>query len=182
MAQKYGLSSERKEDVEKYYKDYWGYVNDVHILNHNILNDRDKIITTENVDIITSGYLSRAGDRLLFAPNMLNRNEYVPKRSKDRKRDVVIKRGYLDEDEFLIDLPDNYGLESGLTAIDLKNNFGEYSVSLTKVSESQFKYKRRLLIKPGVFSKTTYNDYRNFRKEIAKSDKNKIVLLKNNTN
>ncbi|MEP2690606.1 DUF3857 domain-containing protein [Maribacter dokdonensis] len=180
--QKYGLSSESKEDVEKYYKDYWGYVNDVHILNHNILNDRDNIITTENVDIITSGYLSRAGDRLLFAPNMLNRNEYVPKRSKDRKRDVVIKRGYLDEDEFLIDLPDNYGLESGLTAIDLKNNFGEYSVSLTKVSESQFKYKRRLLIKPGVFSKTTYNDYRNFRKEIAKSDKNKIVLLKNNTN
>ncbi|WP_282051202.1 DUF3857 domain-containing transglutaminase family protein [Maribacter aquivivus] len=176
--QKYGLSSDSNEDVEKYYKQYWDYVNDVHILKHDIENDKDNIITTENIDIKTSGYLSKAGDRLLFAPNMLNRNEYVPKRNKDRKRDVVVKRGYLDEDEFLIELPDNYEIESNLKAIDLKNNFGEYSVSLIKVSESQFKYNRRLLIKPGVFLSSTYDDYRNFRKEIAKSDKNKIVLLK----
>ncbi|HDZ07113.1 hypothetical protein LCGC14_0166510 [marine sediment metagenome] len=176
--QKYGLVNDSKEDIEKYYKHYWDYVNDVHILNHDVKNDKDSIITVENVEFKTSGYLSKAGERLLFAPNMLNRNEYVPKRGKDRSRDVVIKRGYLDEDEFLIELPDNYEIESSLKTIDLKNNFGEYSVSLIKVSESQFKYNRRLLIKPGVFSNTTYDDYRNFRKEIAKSDKNKIVLLK----
>ncbi|MDF4204702.1 DUF3857 and transglutaminase domain-containing protein [Maribacter sp. SA7] len=176
--QKYGLSNESKEDVEKYYKDYWDYVNDVHILNHSIENDRDNIITTENIDIITSGYLSRAGERLLFAPNMLNRNEYVPKRSKDRKRDVVIKRGYLDEDDFEIIIPAGYKIESNLKQTKLSNEFGEFEVSVEQISESTLRYKRKLLLKPGKFSKINYDNYRDFRKTISRVDASKIVFIK----
>ena len=176
--QKYGLANDSKEDIEKYYKHYWDYVNDVHILNHELINDKDSIVTTEKVDFNTSGYLSKAGERILFAPNMLNRNEYVPKRNKDRNRDIVIKRGYLDEDDFLINLPENYELESSLKSVSLENDFGEYKVSLEKISDTQLRYKRRLLIKPGTFPNTEYHNYRNFRKEIASSDNRQIVLVK----
>ena len=58
--QKYGLANDSKEDIEKYYKHYWDYVNDVHILNHELINDKDSIVTTEKVDFNTSGYLSKA--------------------------------------------------------------------------------------------------------------------------
>ena len=176
--QKYGLANDSKEDIEKYYKHYWDYVNDVHILNHELINDKDNIVTTEKVDFNTSGYLSKAGERILFAPNMLNRNEYVPKRNKDRNQDIVIKRGYLDEDDFLINLPENYELESSLKSVSLENDFGEYKVSLEKISDTQLRYKRRLLIKPGTFPNTEYHNYRNFRKEIASSDNRQIVLVK----
>jgi hypothetical protein len=176
--QKYGLANDSKEDIEKYYKHYWDYVNDVHILNHELINDKDSIVTTEKVEFNTSGYLSKAGERILFAPNMLNRNEYVPDRDKDRKRDIVIKRGYLDEDDFIINLPENYALESSLKSVRLENDFGEYTVSLEKISETQLRYIRRLLIKPGTFLNTEYHNYRNFRKEITSSDNRQIVLVK----
>lgn len=176
--QKYGLSNDSKEDVEKYYKRNWDYINDVHILNHNIVNDKDNIETIENIDIKTSGYLSKAGDRLLFAPNMLNRNEYVPKRDKERNRDIVINRGYLDEDEFIIEIPNGYEIESSLKPVKLKNDFGEFEVNVEQLSESTLHFKRRLLMKPGKFSKTSYNDYRDFRKTISRVDASKIVLIK----
>ena len=176
--QKYGLSNDSKEDVEKYYKRHWDYINDVHILNHDIVNDKDNIETIENIDIKTSGYLSKAGDRLLFAPNMLNRNEYVPKRDKERNRDIVINRGYLDEDEFIIEIPNGYEIESSLKPVKLKNDFGEFEVNVEQLSESTLHFKRRLLMKPGKFSKTSYNDYRDFRKTISRVDASKIVLIK----
>lgn len=176
--QKYGLSNDSKEDVEKYYKRNWDYINDVHILNHDIVNDKDNIETIENIDIKTSGYLSKAGDRLLFAPNMLNRNEYVPKRDKERNRDIVINRGYLDEDEFIIEIPNGYEIESSLKPVKLKNDFGEFEVNVEQLSESTLHFKRRLLMKPGKFSKTSYNDYRDFRKTISRVDASKIVLIK----
>ncbi|WP_424002185.1 DUF3857 domain-containing protein [Maribacter sp. IgM3_T14_3] len=176
--QKYGLSSDSKEDVEKYYKHHWDYVNDVQILQHDIENDKGNIITTENIDIKTSGYLSKAGDRLLFAPNMLNRNEFVPKKDKDRNRDVVVKRGYLDEDEFEIEIPFGYEIESNLEHTKVINEFGEFEVSVDQLSESTLLYKRSLLMKPGNFSKTTYNDYRDFRKTISRVDASKIVFIK----
>ncbi|WP_027068035.1 DUF3857 domain-containing transglutaminase family protein [Maribacter sp. Hel_I_7] len=176
--QKYGLSNDSKEDVEKYYKRHWDYINDVHILNHDIVNDKDNIETIENIDIKTSGYLSKAGDRLLFAPNMLNRKEYVPKRDKERNRDIVINRGYLDEDEFIIEIPNGYEIESSLKPVKLKNDFGEFEVNVEQLSESTLHFKRRLLMKPGKFSKTSYNDYRDFRKTISRVDASKIVLIK----
>jgi len=176
--QKYALSSESDEDLEKYYKHYWDYVNDVHILKHDIRNDKENIVTTENVGIKTSGYLSKAGDRLLFAPNMLNRNEYVPKRGKDRKRDVVIKRGYLDEDDFEIEIPVGYEVESNLKQTKLNNEFGEFEVSVEQISETKLHYHRRLLMKAGKFSKSNYNDYREFRKTISRVDSSKIVFIK----
>ena len=176
--QKYGLANDSKEDIEKYYKHYWDYVNDVHILNHELINDKDSIVTTEKVDFNTSGYLSKAGERILFAPNMLNRNEYVPKRNKDRNRDIVIKRGYLDEDDFIIELPNGYKVEANLKPTKLNNEFGEFEVSVEQLSESKLNYKRRLLIKPGIFPKTSYDDYRNFRKTISRVDASKIVFIK----
>ena len=109
---------------------------------------------------------------------MLNRNEYVPKRNKDRNRDIVIKRGYLDEDDFIIELPNGYKVEANLKPTKLNNEFGEFEVSVEQLSESKLNYKRRLLIKPGIFPKTSYDDYRNFRKTISRVDASKIVFIK----
>lgn len=175
--QKYNLSNDSAEDIEKHYKNYWDYINGLNITSNTVLNDKDQIVVQENISINTSGYLSLAGERMLFAPNMLNRNLFVPKKNTNRKREVVIKRGYLDEDEYIIEFPENYLLESTLDPMEIINEFGEYIVSLEKISEHKLRYKRRLLIKAGIFPNAVYNDYRDFRKTIAKADGSKIVLI-----
>lgn len=174
--QKYGLANDNEESIEKHYKEYWDYVNGINIVTHEVVNDKDQIIIIEKISLNTSGYFSKAGERLLFAPNMFNRNAYVPKKDTNRKRNLVIKRGYIDEDDFIIDFPENYEIESTLKPIEIHNDFGEYLVSLEKVSNSQIRYKRRLLIKPGIFPNTEYNNYRNFRKTISRVDASKIVF------
>tara|TARA_R110002051_G_scaffold3131_4_gene16828 strand:+ start:6375 stop:8267 length:1893 start_codon:yes stop_codon:yes gene_type:complete len=176
--QKYGLANDSKEDIEKYYKHYWDYVNAIHIQNHELINDKDSIVTTEKVNFRTSGYLSKAGDRILFAPNMLNRNTYVPKRDNNRKRKVVIKRGYLDEDNFIIEIPKGYKVEANLMPTAITNDFGEFEVSIKQVTESKLHYKRRLLMKSGNFPSTMYDHYRDFRKTITQVDAAKIVFIK----
>ncbi|APQ16605.1 DUF3857 domain-containing protein [Maribacter hydrothermalis] len=176
--QKYGLANDSKEDIEKYYKNYWDYVNAIQIQSHELINNKDSIVTTEKVNFKTMGYLSKAGDRILFAPNMLNRNAYVPKRDNNRKREVVIKRGYLDEDDFIIELPKGFTVEANLKPTKINNEFGEYEVTVEHLSENKIRYKRRLLMKSGSFPKTSYEDYREFRKTISRVDSSKIVLIK----
>lgn len=176
--QKYGLANDSKEDIEKYYKHYWDYVNAIHIQSHELINDKDSIVTIEKVNFRTSGYLSNAGDRILFAPNMLNRNTYVPKRDNNRKRKVVIKRGYLDEDNFIIEIPKGYKVEANLMPTAISNDFGEFEVSVKQLTESKLHYKRRLLIKSGNFPSTMYDHYRDFRKTISQVDAAKIVFIK----
>ena len=176
--QKYGLANGSKEDVEKYYKHYWNYVNDIHFIDYEIINNKDSIVTTEKIEFKTSGYLTKAGDRILLVPNMLNRNEYVPRREKDRTRDIVIKRGYIDEDSIIIKIPAGYEMESSLQETKLENEFGEFEVSVEQHSESTVYYKRKLLMRPGNFSRTTYDTYRDFRKTISRVDASKIVFVK----
>lgn len=178
--QKYRLANVSKNNLEKHYKEYWDYVNGINILTHEMVNDKNQIMTIEKIGLNTSGYLSKAGERLLFAPNMFNRNAYVPKKDANRIRSIVIKRGYLDEDDFTIDFPVNYELESSLKSVEIINDFGEYTVSLQRISDNQIRYSRRLLIKPGVFPNIAYEEYRNFRKTISRVDASKIVFIKTN--
>ncbi|MDT0621148.1 DUF3857 domain-containing protein [Croceitalea vernalis] len=176
--QKFRLPLKDEQEKESHYKEYWDYVNDINLTKISFENDKDNIELKEKVSLSSNSYLSKAGDKVLFAPNMLNRNLFVPKRYRNRRHDVIIKRGYLDEDEFTIALPDDFKVESLISSVNLKTEFGEYTISMEKIAENRLIYKRRLLIKSGKYSKDSYEDFRNFRKKIARSDNSKIVLIK----
>lgn len=174
--QKYRLPLQDKQDNEEHYKEYWDYINALELGSINFKNDKSKIELVEEIKLTTSNYLSKAGDNILFAPNMFNRNSFVPKKNRNRKRNLVIKRGYLDEDEFTITLPKNYKVESLIAPVKISNEFGEYTMSIEKVEENQLLYKRSLLIKSGEHASEKYESFRNFRKKIARTDNSKIIL------
>jgi len=109
---------------------------------------------------------------------MFNRYLNVPKRVRNRKTEVVVSRGFLDEDEFVIQIPDDMKVETLLTNINKQTDFGEYSIEISKISDKELKYKRRLLVKSGKFSEESYDDFRNFMKTVAKYDNAKLVLIK----
>lgn len=176
--QKYGLTSMSTQDTEKHYKEHWNYINGILIEKHEIINNKDLIEIIEKVEIKTDGYISKAGNRLIFAPNMINRNLSVPKRDDNRNRDIVIKRGYVDEDEFLIDFPKEYELETTLPSFKIETEFGQYMANLEIVSDYQLRYTRKLLMKSGVFPSSLYDDYRNFKQQISNLDTAKIIFIR----
>jgi len=119
--------------------------------------------------------------RILFSVNALNANTYVPDRYRSRKQDFEIQRGFFDEDEFLVALPEGYAIEAMPDAISEDSEFGTYERSLVYDKETNaVTYKRSLLIKHGYYPKEKYKLYRDFRKKVANADKAQVVLLKTN--
>ncbi len=176
--QKYWRESYTKLEQEKFYKEHWGYVKGLSIGGVTYTNDKNTVQFTEEVKVDAIGYLTTAGDNLMFAPNVFNRNLAVPDRVRNRKRELVIDRGYLDEDEFTIHLPENYVPETWVQSATEESKFGTYSILITPKGPKSLLYKRKLLIKSGKFPKEDYEAYREFRKKVARYDNSKIILTK----
>lgn len=176
--QKYRQPSKSKVEQEEYYKEYWGYVNNLSLSKIDFKNNKENIVFEEELEITAENYLSRTEEKFLFAPNISNRNLAIPERCRNRKRDFVIFRGYLDEDEFTIHLPENFKPETLIKPINLETKFGDYQVVLKEKAPGVLQYKRKLLIKSGRYAKEDYESYRNFRKKIARYDNSRIVLTK----
>ena len=172
------LTSANKNDVEKYYKENWDYINTIQLNNTSFENNKDDVVFKEEINLNVQNYVSVAGKSLLFAPNMFNRNLYVPKRIRNRKQKFVISRGYLDKDEFIINLPSTLKVESMLSPVIIQNEFGEYSLKMEKINDNTIKYSRKLLVRSNEYATEKYQDFRAFRKKIAQHDNAKIVLIK----
>lgn len=176
--QKYWRTINTRSEQEEFYKTYWNYVQNLKLGEVAYQNNEDEIEFVENVEFKADNYLSSAGDKLLFAPNISNRNLGVPDRVRNRKMPLVISRGYLDEDEFTIHLPEGYVPETLLFPVNEETKFGSYSVSVEPKESGVLVYKRRLLIKSGEYLKEDYKLYRDFRKKVAGYDNGKIILTK----
>lgn len=172
------IIGEEEKERKIFYKNYWDYINELKVDKIQLKNDRDKIIIEENVEVTAPSYLVEAGDKMLFAPNIFKRSTSIPSKYSKRKLSFAIDRGYVNEDEFTIQLPENLSCESLPQPKEITTKFGVYKVVLEKISDSQIVYKRTLEIFKGEYPKEDYKAYRSFRRKIAKSDKSSIVLNK----
>jgi len=92
----------------------------------------------------------------------------------------VIERGFYDQDEYEIQLPEGFSIESLPENKEIETKFGVYKMSLEKINDSQIIYKRSLEINKGNYPKEDYKAYRSFRRKLAKADKTSFVLNKTN--
>ncbi|WP_431127437.1 DUF3857 domain-containing protein [Flagellimonas flava] len=175
--QHFGLQQSTKTDIEKYYKHYWSNIDNLTIEQFEFNNDKEKVTFKEKVILNSVKYASRSDNRLVFVANALNNPQNVPRRYRNRKFPLEISRGYLDEDEFKISIPENYKIESLPNSIDLETKFGSYSLGFESVGD-QILVKRRILIKKGTYLSSDYNEYRSFKRNVSKMDNSKIVIIK----
>ena len=168
-----------REVFDHYKSDYWSYINNLNIINYNFNNNKKDIVFTENLKVEATDYATISGDRMLFYLNAFNRPKDIPDRYRKRKLPFRVSRGFFDEDEYTITLPDGYSIEALPENVSMENVFGKYSISIEKKENNIIKYTRKLLIMKGNYPKEEYNLYRDFKKDIAKHDNSKIVLLKN---
>lgn len=170
--------SDKKKD--KHYKDYYSNINGLKVNEIKLTKNNDAIEYIENLKLEAPSYASIVGNDMLLKINPFDANNFVPDRYRDRKQDFEISRGYLDETEFIIKLPDTYHLTSLPDSTVVETKFGTYTMQAEKYEgdDHALRYKRKLLIKKGRYSKDEYDQYRNFRRSVAKSDNMKIILSK----
>lgn len=178
--QHFRLNQDPKEDVVKHYKNQWDNINNLQVSEYRLNDDKAEVTFSEEVSLNATNYASLSGKRMLFTVNAFNNNDFVPDRYRNRKLPFEIQRGFLDNDEFTIELPNEYAIEAMPKEQNIETEFGSYKVSYTHMPENNtVRYSRRLLVKKGEYPKEKYNAYRDFRKEIARLDDAQIVLVKN---
>ncbi len=173
------LEDYKKEDIVKHYKNYWKNINNLALGSYDFYNNRDNIEFKEDLQLSAENYATKSGELMLFVVNPFDRRNDVPKRYRKRQMPFEIQRGYLDETEYVVELPDGYELESIPQGGTLENEFGSYTaeIEFDEIKRTVL-YKRKLLVKQGKYPKEKYDGYRNFRKQIARLDNAKVVLKK----
>ncbi len=176
--QKARLESLQPTDKESHYKEYWGNINNLKVKKIAFDNDKEKISFTENAEINATGYGIVNGAIMMFPLNAFNQSLSIPQRYRTRNFPLEIERGFFDQDEIEITLPENYTIDAKPNNFEIKDKYGEYKAEITVVNPSKIIYKRSLLINKGLYEKSDYENYRKFREQIAKADNSKIVLTK----
>ncbi len=176
---KFYLENKTKKELIKNYKsNVWDYNNNLEITDVNLQNDKENVVFTEELEVAVKNYATVNKDEFLFRVNVFNKENYIPKRYRNRKLPLHIKKGYKDVDEFEIKLPKGYVLDVLPPQKELKTKFGSYKVNFIKIDDNTFTYKKNILIKEGVYPKEDYNTYRSFRRGIAKLDNLRIAINK----
>jgi hypothetical protein len=168
------------DDKEKdtYYKEYFNEINNLSLSHIEVRNNETEISFTENIRFSAENYAVNSGDKMLVRLNMVNTSEHIPKRVRNRKLPLEINYSFVDRDNVVINLPENYDLEAIGEPRSMKTKFGTYTLKIEKINEKQLKYTRELVVYRGLYSVADYENYRKFRKKISQLDHLKIVLTK----
>lgn len=173
---KYFLAKQKDSDIDRFYKKRWNHIQGLSLLEFNFENNRDEIYFTENLSIQSSKYVRKVGNNFLLNPNMFNQMELSLPQIKDRKQNLKINRGFVDEDRIVYKISEEIEIGDLPETVQVENKFGKYSIGFTKLSENSFEYKRVFQLNQGEYPPEEYEVYREFIKEIARLDQTKILL------
>lgn len=124
-------------------------------------------------------YAARGGKRMFISPNPINQLTYVPREMTDRKLPIETRYAFSDIDIVTIDIPEGYEVESvPQEALTVENDFGKYEIKFEQKG-NQLIYTRKMERKLFTLPKERYEEYRKFLKTVTKTDKMKVVLVRN---
>lgn len=167
-----------RENQIKNYKEEFSNINNLIIKKINLNNNQSTIEFTEELEMEAEGYAQNSGGKLLFALNAFDQNSEVPKKYRTREFPFEMDRGYTNEDEIEITIPDGYIIEAKPNGLEENNEYGSYKIEFNSMGQNKIICKRKLVLKKGLYNKSKYESYRKFRETIARTDNSKIVITK----
>lgn len=174
----FGKERLSREEQIKRYKDEFDNINNLSIKKISFSNDKNNVQFTEDLELQAESYAQNTGGKLMFAVNAFDQNSYVPKKYKNREFPFEIERGYSNEDEIEISLPEGFSVEAKPNNNEIINEFGSYKIEFITAENNKIICKRKLTIKKGFFESSKYENYRKFRETIARTDNSKILITK----
>jgi hypothetical protein len=174
----YEIERETKEKITDHYKRKFFILKNASIQKYTHVNNEKTLEFKEDVVLSSSDFGEINNETMLFPLNAFNQNNVVPQRYRNRKFPFQISRGFYDVDEYEINLPEGFQIETLPENFTVSDIYGEYLQTIEKISDKKIVYKRTLLIKAGTYGKDKYEGYRKFREKIARAENKKVVLRK----
>jgi hypothetical protein len=167
----------REEQINSY-KEEFNNINNLAVKKISFSNNPTAIELVEDVELEAEGYAQNSGGKLLFALNAFDQNSYVPKKYRTREFPFQMERGFTNETEIEITIPDGFIVEAKPDGVTLDTEFGYYKIEFTVLTANKLLCKRKMILKKGLYDKSKYESYRKFRETLAKNDNSKIVITK----
>lgn len=174
----YMFDRKSKQDIDEYYKSHFYWINNLKLDKIKFSNNKEEVEFTEDLQISALGYGKNNGGIMMLPINLFNQSTDIPQRYRTRKNPLEIPRGFYDEDEIEVLIPEGLKLDAKPENAELKDKFGTYKMEILTIAPNKLLYKRSLLLNKGLYDKSEYENYRKFREQIAKIDNSKIVLTK----
>ncbi|MFQ6032787.1 MAG: transglutaminase-like domain-containing protein, partial [Candidatus Zixiibacteriota bacterium] len=123
-------------------------------------------------------YVNQANEVLYVNPNILHRDETAKEFSQPtRIFPIMFDQVKMDIDSVNIIIPSAYEVISLPEAVNLENDFGEFSTQY-QVKDSLIIYRRKLAIKKLLIPSSSYKEVKNFFNQIFEQDQKTIILKK----
>jgi transglutaminase-like putative cysteine protease len=174
----YMHETDSQEKINTYYKEIFENLVDLKIKKTTFTNDKELIEFKEKLSVEASNYAVINDNSMIFPLNAFNQFSRIPQRYRTRNNPFEISRGFYDEDEIEITIPEHFVIDAQPSNFNIKDKFGEYKTEIIVSSPTKLVYKRSLLIKKGLYDKSEYENFRKFTEQIAKADNAKILLIK----
>lgn len=129
----------------------------------------------EDISFSSIEYASLNNGSMYLSLNVINREKEVPPLVMNRSNPVYINRGYIDEDEFVFELPENVKFDYIPQKVLLEKPFGKYSAEVL-IKGNKAIYHRLMQINEGTYPKDQYEGLTDFYQKVAETDMEKLVL------
>lgn len=137
-------------------------------------------VIEEDLTIEVSNYATITGKRLFIFPNVMTRTNRKLGHDSTRKYDIFLYTEYEDVDSVIIELPGNYEKESMPKPVEIDTKFGHYTCSVN-LADNKLYYYRNFKSFSGRFPAKDYPELVDFYNAIYKADRNRVVLVKRET-
>jgi hypothetical protein len=136
---------------------------------------------SETMNLAVRRWATASGTRLFLPLNLLSTLPTPPPLTQARKAPLDLGTDYEfeDSDTITYQLPKGYLPEYQLEPLTVDSKFGQYS-SRVIITGDRLVYIRHLIMHQGRYPASTYTEWVDFRKKIAKADRAQIVFVKSN--
>lgn len=171
------IKSLSKDKVKEYLNDLFNLPN-YELVSYDYKEIKSPLpVIKENLKLSAGNYATVSGKRLFVVPNILSRSSRKLSPDENRKYDLVENMEFRDIDTVEIKIPAGYRPESLPKDVLLQTKFGKYSATV-KVQDDKITYYRLMEQYSGRFPAGEYNEFVKFYEQIYKTDRNKLVFVK----
>lgn len=134
-------------------------------------------VISSDIELTVTGYTIHSGNRLLLTPNLFFKENDTHFRKDKRHAPIVIRRSYSTTDTIVYHLPKGYVASNNITEKSAVSKYGIYHLYIQNQSD-RLVYIREFTINRGTFPPSEWEKFTAFHEKVAKLDKAKIVLMK----
>jgi hypothetical protein len=132
-------------------------------------------VLTEQLQVKTNQYVSRAGNRILFQPSIMTQMGSAPAVMANRVHPVQLGASGLYTDTVAWELPAGFSVTHIPEAIQIDNEFGYFSNSY-EVKDNQLIFQRAFYTRWGIHPPEKYPDFVEFFRTVHNADRAQVII------